>query len=152
MSILPCSSQLQHMETILIILLIFSVVLILLSIEYFFNTSWICPFLWILAELISLMGTFFLMEDHVSPIFGMHSTLPNPEYNQLSSTYPYFSTEPIPSDANSPAQELQATGLGCFFGPTRACKSALAQSQLGLARAVRIPAKKSARDGHLKTS
>ena len=31
-------------------------------------------------------------------------------------------------------------------------KSALAQSQLGLARAVRRPAKKSARDGHLKTS
>ena len=55
------------------------------------------------------------MEDHVSPIFGMHSTLPNPEHNQLSSTYPYFSTEPIPSDANSPAQELQATGLGCIL-------------------------------------
>ena len=38
------------------------------------------------------------------------------------------------------------------FGPARAGKSALAQSQLKLARANRISTKKSARNGLLKTS
>ena len=103
------------METILIILLIFSIVLILLSIEYFFNTLWVCPFLWILAELISLMGTFFLMEYHVSPIFGMYSTLPNPEHNQLSSTYPYFSTAPIPSDATAQLRSCRPLAWAVFW-------------------------------------
>ncbi|EDR07818.1 uncharacterized protein LACBIDRAFT_327539 [Laccaria bicolor S238N-H82] len=38
---------------------------------YFFNTSWIRPFLWVPAELTSLMGGFFLLKRHAasSPIF-----------------------------------------------------------------------------------
>ena len=46
----------------------------------------------------------------------------------------------VSSDANSLAQKLQAAGWA-VFGPARAGKSALAQSQLGLVRANRISPK-----------
>ncbi|KIJ94964.1 hypothetical protein K443DRAFT_11706 [Laccaria amethystina LaAM-08-1] len=51
-----------NMDTILNILSMFALVLIPLSLGYFFNTSWIRPFLWIPAESTSLMGTFLLLK------------------------------------------------------------------------------------------
>ncbi|KIJ94966.1 hypothetical protein K443DRAFT_11707 [Laccaria amethystina LaAM-08-1] len=50
------------MDTILFVLSLLALILIPLSLGYFFNTSWIRPFLWIPAESTSLMGSFFLLK------------------------------------------------------------------------------------------
>jgi hypothetical protein len=80
------------MDTILIILSMLALVLIPLSIGYFFNTSWIRPFLCIPAESTSLMGTFFLLKPPESMLFGMHCTFIQHRTQSLKLAY-IFSTE-----------------------------------------------------------
>jgi len=83
------------MNMILDPLWIFALLLIPLSLGYFFTTSWIRPFLWIPAESTYLMGTFFVLNPTSSEVFRMHCTFIQPRTQSLKLVY-LFSTESSP--------------------------------------------------------